>query len=249
MEKKVKIKTSDAHTIYGILNTKEVKSDVLTIFVHGLTGSLNGHTFFNASKFFPKNGIDVFRFSLYSGKKDGRKLSECTISTHSDDLNKVVSYFRKKYKFLAIVGHSLGSPTILKSNTSKTDVIVLWDPSYLKDNRFKLCEKIKVKGKEFYLLNFGTEFLLNPKMFKEWEEFNGLNELPLVAKLGKPLRIIAAGKGVLKKGSRKYISSAEKPADLVIIKKASHNFSEEGVEDVLLKNTLEWIKKYTIENT
>lgn len=245
MEKKIKIKTSDNHVIYGVLNTKEKKSDTLAIFVHGLTGHPNEHTFYNAAQSFPKRGVDVFRFALYTGEKGGRKLSECTISTHASDLDKVVSYFRKKYKSIAVIGHSLGSPTILKSATSKVDVIVLWDPSYLKHGSSDAPKKVKVNGKELCLEEWGTEYLLNLAMYKEWNEFNGTKELPLVSKLGKPLKIIAAGKGILVEGSKKYIEVAKKPKDLTIIKNASHTFDEEGVEEKLLKETLDWVKKWT----
>lgn len=245
MEKKIKIKTSDAHVIYGVLNTKEKKSNTLAVFVHGLTGHPNEHTFYNAAQSFPGKGVDVFRFALYTGEKRGRKLSECTISTHANDLDKVISYFRKKYQSIAVIGHSLGSPTILKSNTSKVDAIVLWDPSYLKRGSSDAPKKVKINDKELYLEEWGTEYLLNPAMYQEWNEFDGIKELPLVSKLKKPLKVIAAGKGILKEGSKKYIEVAEEPKDLVIIKNASHTFDEEGVEKKLLKETLDWVKRWS----
>ena len=249
MEKQIKLKTKDGHTIYGILNTSSKKSSILAVFVHGLTGHPNEHTFHGAAQQFPKKGVDVFRFSLYTGEKGGRKLSECTLTTHTEDLNKVLNHFRSKYKTIAVVGHSLGSPTILKSDTSKVDSIVLWDPSYLaEDSGDRPNKKVKVNGKEKYIEEWGTEYLMNPAMVKEWEWFNGKNELDIVANLNKPLKIIAAGNGILVKGSKEYFKVAQKPKNLTIVKGATHCFDEEGKEDTLLSETLKWTKRYAKRN-
>lgn len=244
MEKHIKLKTKDGHTIYGTLSTGTKPSKTLAIFVHGLTGHPNEHTFYNAAKIFPKKGVDVFRFSLYTGEKGGRKLSECTITTHSEDLNKVAGHFRNKYQNLAVIGHSLGSPTILKSDVRNFDSIVLWDPSYLANRSGDTPKKAKVNGRTVYIEEWGTEYLMNPKMVDEWVWFNAENELQRVANLQLPLKIIAAQKGILVPGSKKYFKVASEPKDLTIIPGATHCFDEEGTEDILLSETLKWIKKY-----
>ena len=245
MEKRVNIKTPDNHIIYGVLNTSRKQSNTLAVFVHGLTGRPNQHTFYNAAGLFPKKGVDVFRFSLYTEKKGGRNMSKCTITTHARDLDKVISYFRKKYKKIAVIGHSLGSPTILKSDFSKVDNIVLWDPSCaFSDNPITL-KKVKINGREVYVRGRGIEFLLNPKMLKEWVWFDGKNELNLISKISIPLKIITAGKGILIKGGREYYKHAGGPKKFVIIKGAGHSFDEEGVEKELLQETLQWIKKFS----
>ena len=86
---------------------------------------------------------------------------------------------------------------------------------------------------------------MNPAMMEEWKWFNGKNELGLVTQLNKPLKIIAAGKGILVKGSRDYFKVAREPKELSIIKGATHCFDEEGKGDILLMETLLWIKKYS----
>lgn len=242
-EKQIKLKTKDGHNIYGTLNASGKNSSTLAVFVHGLTGHPNEHTFHGAAQQFPKKEVDVFRFALYTGEKGGRKLSECTISTHSDDLNKVLSHFRDKYKKIAVIGHSLGSPTILKADISKLDSIVLWEPSYLaKGSEDRPSKKVKVNDKEKYIEEWGTEYLMNPAMVKEWEWFNGTNELDIIANLNKPLKVIAAGNGLLIKGSKDCIKVAKKPKDLTIIKGSTHGFDEDGTEEILLSETLKWIK-------
>tara|TARA_B100000508_G_scaffold140564_1_gene142077 strand:- start:6132 stop:6875 length:744 start_codon:yes stop_codon:yes gene_type:complete len=247
MEKNLRLKTSDGHIIHATLNTSARTNKTLVIFVHGLTGHQNEHNFHTAAGQFPKKGVDVLRFSLYTGEKGGRKLSECTIQTHAEDLNIVTKHFRKKYKTIAVVGHSLGSPTILKSDKSGFDVVVLWDPSYLARGSEDLPKKAKLRGKEVYIEEWGTEYLMNPAMVKEWKKFNGENELGLIENLEKPLKIIAAGKGILVKGSKAYFKSAQEPKDLVVISGATHCFDEIEKEEELLKETLSWVKKHTLK--
>ncbi|MEX0931854.1 MAG: alpha/beta hydrolase [Candidatus Paceibacterota bacterium] len=246
MERYTKFKTKDDHVIYGILNTSNRSSETLAIFVHGLTGHPNEHTFFNASRLFPKKGIDVFRFYLYAGEKGGRKLSECTIATHAKDLDTVISHFRKKYKTIAVIGHSLGGPTILKSDFLRVDNIILWDPSCHTQSKKYLPKKVRMDNREVCIDEWGTEFLVNPKMFEELFWFNGKNEIDLIRKIRVPFKVIVAGKTAsLNKGGKIYCDNANGPKELVVIKKAGHTFDEEGVEENLLSETLSWIKKYS----
>lgn len=244
MERQIKLQTKDKHTIHGTLTTHAKPSDTLAIIVHGLTGHPNEHIFYNAAKQFPKKGVDVFRFALYTWQTGGRKLTDCTIATHSEDLNKVVQYFRKKYRHIAVIGHSLGSPTILKSDTSKVDAVVLWDPSYLADHSEDMPREAIVDGKKVCIDDGGVACLMNPAMVDEWKWFNSDNELDLVASLGKPLKIIAAKKGILVPGSKKYHKVAQEPKALTIVPGATHCFDEEGAEEILLSETLKWIKKH-----
>lgn len=245
MEKQITLPTADGHIIYGVLNSTESPSDTLVIFVHGLTGHPNEHTFYNAAQSFPGQGVDTFRFALYSGEKGGRKLSECTISTHARDLENVISSFRNKYQSIHLVGHSLGSPTILKADINGIKSIVLWDPSYLEAGSEDAPRRVRIDGKEFYLEEWGTEYLISTEMYDEWQEFNGDKELPLVSELGLPLKVIAAGQGILVNGCKKYIEVAQDPKALVIIEQATHAFDEEGVEEQLLGETLSWVKQHS----
>lgn len=245
MEKTFKLKTSDGHTIYGVINTTDKKSNLLAVFVHGLTGHPNEHFFYNAAQQFPKKGVDVVRFSLYADGKDSRKLSECDVTTHSKDLDTVVRHFRNKYKNIAVIGHSLGSPTILKSDISKVDVIVLWDPSCLWGKKAEGLKQVSINNQATYVTDWGTETILNKNIVKEWEWFDAENELSLIAGLGKPLKVIAAGKGILVNGSKKYIKVAQKPKELTIIAGATHCFDEEGKEKILLDETILWIKRHS----
>lgn len=97
MEKLYTAKTFDGKTIYGKLNYIK-PGKTLIIFVHGLTGSINEHIFFNAAKFFPERNFHTLRFNLYSSEKNARRLEECTINLHSEDLDQVIESVRKDFE-------------------------------------------------------------------------------------------------------------------------------------------------------
>ena len=125
MQEKTELKTEDNHIIYGTLDSNNNSN--LLIFIHGFTGSQNEHHYFNAVPFFTKNNFDTFRFDFYSKNKNGRSLSDCSLTDHSNDLNLIINNFKDKYDKLILIGHSLGSLVILKSDLSNVSKIILWD--------------------------------------------------------------------------------------------------------------------------
>ena len=245
MEKQLKLKAYDGKQIECILNTGKKKNSTVVVFVHGLTGSPNEHNYFNAAKQFPNKGVDTFRFALYEYGPDNRTLADCSISTHGKDIDRVVKYLRPLYKTIAIVGHSLGCPSILKSDFSLPDVVVLWEPSHLTPARAKRIKTIKLNKQKAFMREGAFDYLMSEKMIKEWKEFDGTKELPIIESIKKPLLIIAAEKGTLVQGSKAYFKIAQKPKKLVIVKGATHCFDEESTEEVLLTETLKWIKEYS----
>ncbi|MCB9811210.1 alpha/beta hydrolase [Candidatus Nomurabacteria bacterium] len=132
MERVFNLKTKDNKKIYCFHNTGTKKNKAVAVAVHGLTGSPNERSLYNAAHNFPKKGIDVFRSAFYwwSDKKH-RKLSECSLATHANDLNTVLRYLRPKYQNITVIGHSIGSIVILKADKSLFDNVILWEPSYL----------------------------------------------------------------------------------------------------------------------
>lgn len=240
MQKQIIIKTKDKkNNIYGVLDYK-TKKDKLIIFVHGLTGHKNEHQFYNAAKYFATKGFVVFRFDLYSGEKGGRKLDDCTIDTHINDLNNVIKYFITKYQVIYLVGHSLGGPVILQANLKPITKIVLWDPSVNlakedEDEQWYYFNK-KINA---YIANWGTSFLLNKKLVEEWNSFDYQQWFK---NCNIPLKVICAGQSTLKNTWKKIIKNFKPINKLSIIKGASHTFDEAGVEEILFKETLVWFK-------
>jgi len=240
MEKNVKIKTPDKHTIYGTLTTSKNQSLILIIFVHGLTGFKNEHQFFNGAKFFAAHGFNVFRFDLYSGEKGGRWLRDTSISIHTKDLDAVVKSFKKKFKKIFVIGHSLGGLTILNSDLANVDGVVLWDSSTNNWPKFKNFFKFK-KNLKGFLMNWGMEYVIGKKMYDELMLISAPKEL--IAKINKPIKIIVAGNGGLKKAGAEYFRYAKPPKEFAIIAGAGHTFDEEGVEEKLFQSTFDFLKR------
>ncbi|AHB41569.1 hypothetical protein P148_SR1C00001G0779 [candidate division SR1 bacterium RAAC1_SR1_1] len=224
MEKSLTLKTSDNHVIYGTLNSKN-KSDKLVIFVHGLGGNQNEHVFFNGARFFNNNGFDTFRFDLYPGEK-GRNLVDCGITTHTQDLEVVIQEFIGKYKEIYLVGHSLGGPTILLANIENIKKIILRDS--VLDTKRLYDDEIKFdKERNLYTVNWGIDIIIGEKMVKEMKSIENLNP-----KLNEKYKIIYAEKTDLKNDFKANIEHT--------IINSSHCFNEEGIEETLFQETLNW---------
>jgi len=241
MEKEIKIPISKNKYIYGCLRGQLTKP--LIIFIHGLTGHMNEHIFYNGARYFEKQGFSSFRFNLYDYQPDARKMKQCDLQIHANDLDLVIKYFRrKKVKKIFVVGHSYGGPTILLSKDKDYDGIILWDPTY---NPKKLFKKLKlVKELNAYIMNWEYGIIVGKKMFDEAKIIDGKKISEMVKKIYVPVKIICAGDGILVKKGKGYYSVANEPKSIVVIKNASHCFNEDGVENKLFKQTLIWFKKY-----
>ena len=240
MEKNILVNTDDNHLIYGTLNSKK-KSKKLIIFVHGLLGNRNEHIFYNGAKFFSKNSFDTFRFDLYNGRKKGRKLKECTLAVHAKDTNTIVNYFRKTYDKIFLVGHSYGGLTVMKSNLSSVSGIILWDAASTTNTEWASAMEY-IENLDAYLLSWGIDYIIGKHILDESKKLPHPKELMNRIKI--PIKIICAQNSTLLKDGKIYYKYAKKPKEFVIIKNARHNFNEEGSEELLFKETLNFMKKY-----
>lgn len=240
MEKIIKIPTSGKKKIYGKLRGPLGRP--LVVFVHGMGALMDQHIYYNGSRFLEKHGISSFRFNLYGWDPDARKLSECTLETHAVDLDRVIAYFRKKkIKKIFVVGHSLGAPVILLSKSKDYDGVVFWDPSYGFPRSFLKARYLK--SIEMYWVTWNMDILLKKEMVQS-APFLKQQEEAAIKKLAVPIKIITAGKSVLKDGGKQYYDLANQPKARVVIKDANHTFDEDGVTEKLYRETLSWIKKY-----
>lgn len=238
MEKEIKIPLGDKKYVYGILRGN--LSSPLIIFVHGFTGHKNEHQFFNAARFFECKGFSTYRFDLYSGEADARKLEDCTLSLHGQDLDKVVDYFRnEEVKKLFVVGHSFGGVIVLLSKEKKFDAAVLWDSSGDKD--VTVSARYVKELDKYYFTEWSYGFTIGREMY---EENNKLKPSALIKDIHVPIKIIVAGSGKLIDEGKKLFESAGEPKAFAIIPNATHCFDEEGTEKNLFQETLTWLKKF-----
>ncbi len=239
MEKDIKIKIGQKY-IYGTLRGS--LKNPLIIFVHGLTGQMNEHIFFNGARYFGKKGFSSFRFNLYGSEKDARKLEECNLAIHARDLDFIIDYFWKNgVKKIFIIGHSYGGPTVL---LSKKDFqgIVFWDPTHNPKELMSPAKVKPVKSQNVRALNWGFRIIIGQKMINEAKMIDGNQIKRMIARSNIPFKVIAAGQGHLVKQGKKYYSSADNQKSFEVIKRASHCFDEEGAEEELFKKTNNWLK-------
>lgn len=239
MEQQIKISLANKKYIYGTL--RDSLKQPMVIFVHGFTGHKDEHIFFNGARNLEEQGFSSFRFNLYHWEKDSRKLEECTLSLHGEDLDTVVKYFRKKgVKRIFVVGHSFGGLTVLLSKDQDFDGIALWDssinPAEINSAKFiKELDKYYLEGDDSYGFTIGKDM---------FEENKALKPFELIKIVNAPIKIIVAGAGALIEGGKKYFQLSKEPKAFAIIPKATHNFNEDGTEERLFKETYAWFNKF-----
>lgn len=247
MEEEIKIPienkqsfSSNKKYIYGILRGSLDKP--LVIFVHGFTGYKNEHQFFNAARFSQKVGFSTFRFDLYSWKKDARKLEDCTLSLHAQDLDVVVEYFRNKgVKKIFVVGHSFGGVSVLLSKKKGFDAVVLWDSSGDKDVKLK-AKYVKELDKYYYQDDSAYGFTISKQMYEE--NNNKLIPSKLIKEMHIPIKVIVAGAGIMIDEGKKLFLNANEPKAIAVVPNATHCFDEDGAEENLFQETYNWLREF-----
>lgn len=210
----------------------------VVVFVHGLTGHMDEHQFYNGARYFEKKGFSSLRFNLYDFPKDARRLMDCTLKTHAHDIDVVVDYLKDQgAKKIFAVGHSYGAPSILLSSKKNLDAIVLWDGT----NRFIFEEDKLIKELQAYYLNWGVGWLTGKEMYDEAKK---IDWEALYEHSNVPVKFIWAEKGELADRGMKLFKKVTGEKSQVVIKGAGHIFAEEGAARQLFDETLVWFKKF-----
>lgn len=244
MEKLIKIRLDSEHVLYGKFQGSPKQP--LFIVVHGLPCSMYETLYEMATRWFVKHGYATFRFNLYGWQKDARQLVDSTLESHANDIDTVVSFFRKRgFKKVYVAGHSFGGPSILLSKQQKFDAAVLWDPSYkssLVQKKYGVPGGRFVKAVNGYFMHWGVNVIIGKAMAREvdrvkWDE--------LTPNFHIPLMIVSAGKGVLVKGARAYFKSANEPKSLEIVKGATHAFDDvPEMQERVYSITKKWFDRF-----
>lgn len=234
MQNTFQIPTSDNHLIHGTLNSA-VKTDKLIIFAHGLTGNQHEHQYFNAPGIFNPKGYDTFRFDFYSPAEKGRQISDCSISVHVEDLEKVIEHFRPQYPNIYLIGHSLGCAVILNSNKVGIEKIIYWDPT----KGMKSLEQKNITFNDkagLYILQWGLEIQMSRQFIDDWKEASDLENQ--VKKLTPNSYFVFAGNYNIYPAWKEYLSDYP----MAVVPNATHRFVEEGVLEGLYEETLKFLE-------
>jgi esterase/lipase len=237
MEKYYTIPTSDGAEIRWILNSKE-KLDKLIIFVHGFTGSMWEAHYYSGKWYFTERGYDVFRFNLYTDGDTTRKLRDCSVKTHSEDIKTVNEYF-SEYREIYLVGHSLAGPCFswVDEYPENINKIIFWDPAF----------EVKTTGLKFYEESWKIYYQASGKHLEIWKEmYEEFLEDNFLEQLEKQNFSKSNMFAIYADGDR-HVGNKTKTDEIWIeshiIQGANHGFTQEWKFDELFDKTLEYIEK------
>lgn len=211
--------SKDEAKIYGFLN--KVGSDDLVIFLHGLGDDCHAHHIYNCSKYLNENGIDTYRYNLFSGRENGRRSDKTRLIDLEDDFNAVVRFHRKRYSNVYVIGHSLGGSIAILGNNELVDKLLLWEPSLNPKKRFK--QKIEEK-ETHYLLNWGTMIALDKTFVKE---LSTLSER-IVEDINTSVGFVFAERSKIFREWQPLLDEYH------VVENASHRFDERKAEEELI---------------
>lgn len=208
------------------------------LFVHGLTGHMDEHLFYNGARYFHKEGFSSVRFDLYGFQDDARNLIDCTLQIHGQDINTIQFYLKDKgAETIFAVGHSYGGPSILFSDQDFLKGAAFWDSV---SNFSFTGESDHIVEIDAYRLQWGVDHLIGKGMYEEAEK---LSWDEVIQKAKVPLKLIAAGNNEWVAEHERIHKSMKGENSLVTIDGATHTFSEEGVAEKLFDETISWLQE------
>lgn len=237
MEKYIKIPTPDGFEINGVLNSK-TNSDKLIIFVHGFTGSMNEAHYYCAKEYFVQKRYDVFRFNLYTDWKNTRKMRDCSVEIHANDIQLVSEYFMN-YSEIYLVGHSLAWPCFSMVNvyTQNCKKIIFWDPAFEMKTTWK---KFYSEGNIFKHQSSWKHLEISQMMRDEFLEDNFLEKLE-EQKFSKRHMFAIYADG--DRHINNKLQTDEMGIESYVIEWSNHWFTQEWKFEELFAKTLEFIEK------
>ena len=94
------------------------------------------------------------------------------------------------------------------------------------------------KVRDLYIRHGAMSIFVHKDLYNEWLN-SGKN---IVRKIKKPFKIICRGRSRLADRWKKIISQISVAHEFLIIENAGHGFDEEGTEDKLFQETLDYLQ-------
>lgn len=242
-EERFSIATPDGKRIYGVVNRAQDPAGKLLVIAHGVTGFPGEWLHKSAALWFSARGYDVIRFAFYSGEPDARKLTDCTLETHAQDLNLVIAEKRKGYEKLFVAGHSYGGMTALIANPD-VDAATFWDSTLYSYKEFWERETRYDERSGLYFFDYGFAVPVSPAMVEEGSACDFDKVAALAGRMKAPVQILGAGDGIREDGQRRVYACFREPKDFAIIPGSGHEFTEGGTVFELLEKTYGWFERF-----
>lgn len=237
------IQAKDGATIYGLLNSAEKPAQRALVIVHGLGGHANEYLHKTAAQFFTRHGYDVFRINLYGDGPGARRLRDCTLPLHADDLRAVLAQKTSGYQNVFAAGHSYGGPTVMLANADKLRAVSLWDPSFDLPRLWSLLPAKQEKG--FWLEGHGVEHVLGDAMMGEVPAYDRRHCLKIAAAAHFPVQVIHAEYCIYNAADEvSWHSAGHAENERHLIAGADHCFENGQTADDLLRLSLNWFDRY-----
>lgn len=241
MEKQLTIPTPDGKTIYGKLRGD--LSQPVVVFVHGLTGHMDEHLWYNGARFFEEHGYATYRFNQYDGEASARRLHETTIAQQATDLSSVLAYLHAHgAKQLFPMGHSYGGPTILKADQSQMTAAVLLDPTMR--GTFHDYTAL-VPDSPTHVLIWSMNIVIGEAMY---EENTTLNSPEWIKDFHKPTQVVVCGQGsgsIWPGADQTWRESLPAGGEVTVLPDADHSFTIDGSLEQMFEKTLAFLQKQT----
>ncbi|MBI2084780.1 MAG: alpha/beta fold hydrolase [Candidatus Aenigmarchaeota archaeon] len=241
---------SHGKQIVGMLHLPNRKNAPVIIMCHGYFGSKEGafYIFVDAAREFCRNGYAVFRFD-YRGSGDSEgKFENQRIKTMSEDVDSSLKFLKTVKNIdlskIGIVGHSKGGTIAILSarRYSNIKAVVAW--ATVSDYK-KLWwdeEWLKESLERGYTTKLMFGYKEPARIFLDTFKYNILKE---VGKLKNILFIHGNNDlAVPFSHSRWLYNASRKPKKLVKIENADHLFVPQMHRKKVIKETLEWFKKW-----
>jgi len=235
----------DGKKIYGRINYADdyARSDRAVIFCHGLTGHMHEHLYMTARVFFPAQGYDTIRFNFYSGEDDARRITDCTVALHAQDLKTLLAHFAKKYDSIYVAGHSYGGLAMQIKAAS------LWDGTFIpfaEDKEFSAPWFFNKELGEYMVNWLPIARVVGTKFYEETRTFTTERMAQWAKAFTLPTQVLAAGGFTenMPYQQKLFDTLASTDKEFVPIDGASHGFNEGSTVFDLLENTLNWFERF-----
>lgn len=241
-------KARDGMSIFGDLAiNSDNKKEKIIIMLPGLTGTPQQFMFMALRDRLINEGYDIFIANVYSSEEKAgqapRSLFEINMQRHVEDFNDMSEHFKKEYKEVYAIGHSLAGRVLLLANNQTLEKQVLLDPSGNYDSQKsqeRLAKYYKtLKGADLRYIDWQDGlYYLSGKLPEEMAKTPFSVFAKAVSELKVKSLFVSAGKTMISYGYQ-YIESDMKQH--ITIEKAGHCFCEIGVVDELAKEISEFL--------
>jgi len=237
------------YTLHGRINRAVQPTQKAVIFCHGLSGHMYEHQYMLARSYFTERGFDTIRFNFYGDEPDARRITDCTVALHAEDLKMVLTHFADKYKSFYVAGHSYGGLTILMANSPQITAASFWDGTFI-----PFAENKKFCAPWFHCKELGehlvdwqpTPRVVGTKFYKETQTFTTERMTNWALNFKLPAQVIAAGDFPenMPYQQKLFETVASPDKEFISIAGAGHGFNEGNAVFDLLKNTHRWFERF-----